>query len=127
MRTPLAVLGAAALAALGGAILGEYTLSAVEAVLGGILYGVVVGELVVVVERRPARFGVAAATVFPPIGWIWSLWISTGHHLHYASVAQWVGAGAAAVGGLVWTSTAGRTIDRIRGPEETPGPADQGL
>ena len=120
MRTPLAVLGAAALTALGGAILGEYTLSPVEAILGGLLYGLVVGELAVVLERRPGRFGVAAATVFPAIGWIWSLWISTGHHLHYASVAQWVGAGAAAVGGLVWTGTVGRTIDRIRRSEETP-------
>jgi hypothetical protein len=112
MRTPLAVLGAAALAALGGVILGEYTLNGSLAIVGGLLYGLVVGEVVVAVERRPSPFGAAAALAFPPVGWAWSLWISTGHHLHYASGLQWTVALVSAVAGLVWTVTGRRVVDR---------------
>ena len=115
MRTPLAVLGAAALAALGGAILGEYTLNGLLAVIGGLLYGLVVGEVVVAVERRPSALGAGAAAVFPPIGWAWSLWISNGHHLHYATWVQWVAALVSAVAGLAWTVTGRRVVDRAGG------------
>lgn len=112
MRTPLAVLGSALLAALGGAILGEYTLNGALALIGGLLYGLVVAEVVVAVERRPSPIGSAAATVFPPIGWLWSLWISNGHHIHYASGLQWASALVSAVAGLVWTVTGRRVVDR---------------
>ena len=112
MRTPAAVVGAAALAALGGAILGEYSLNGALAVVGGLLYGLVVAEVVVAVERRPSPFGSAAATVFPPIGWVWSLWISNGHHIHYASALQWTSALVSAVAGLAWTVTGRRVVDR---------------
>lgn len=112
MRTLLALLGSAALAALGGAILGEYTLTGVLAIVGTLLYGVVVGEAVIVLERRPTVPTMAGATVFSPVGWVWSLWISTGHHLHYATPAQWVGAAVAGAGGLAWTLTAARAVDR---------------
>lgn len=116
MRTPLAVVGSAALAALGGAILGEYTLNGALALVGGLLYGLVVAEVVVAVERRPSPVGSAAATVFPPIGWVWSLWISNGHHLHYATTAQWASALVSAVAGLVWTLTGRRVVDRGADP-----------
>lgn len=116
MRTPLAVLGAAALAALGGAILGEYTLDGVLAPVGGLLYGLVVAEVVVAVEGRPSWAGSAAATVFPPIGWVWSLWISNGHHLHYATWLQWVSALVSAVAGLAWTVTGRHVVDRAGDP-----------
>ena len=112
MRTPVAVLGSALLAALGGAILGEYTLNGALALVGGLLYGLVVAEVVVGVERRPSPVGSAAATVFPPIGWVWALWISNGHHLHYASWVQWVSALVSAVAGLIWTVTGRRVVDR---------------
>lgn len=121
MRTPLAVLGAAALAALGGAILGEYSLTGALAVVGGLLYGMVVAEVVVAVERRPSPIGSAAATVFPPVGWVWSLWISTGHHLHYATGLQWASALVSAVAGLVWTVTGRRVVDRAPLPASDPG------
>ena len=120
MRTPLAVVGSAALAALGGAILGEYTLNGALAVIGALLYGLVVAEVVVAVERRPSPLGSAAATVFPPIGWAWSLWISNGHHIHYASGAQWASALVSAVAGLVWTVTGRRVVDRPD-PRSAPG------
>jgi len=128
MRTPLAVVGAAALAALGGAILGEYDLSGFLAVVACLLYGIVVGEAVLVVERHPGPYGMAAAGLFPPIGWVWSLWISTGHQLHYAGAGQWASTLVAAVAGLAWTGTGRRALDRSRppaaaGPDEPAGGA----
>ena len=119
MRTPLAVVGSAALAALGGAILGEYTLNGALAVVGALLYGLVVAEVVVGVERRPSAVGSAVATVFPPIGWVWSLWISNGHHLHFATGVQWASALVSAVAGLAWTVTGRRVVDRVGAPSAT--------
>jgi len=114
MRTPLALLGAAALSALGGAILGEYTLAGGLAVVACVLYGIVIGEAVIVLERRPSPPGVAAAGVFPPIGWVWSLWISTGHHLHYATATQVGATVVAGVAGAAWAVTGRRALDRAR-------------
>jgi len=112
MRTPLALLGAAALSALGGAILGEYSLSGVLAVVAGLLYGIVIGESVIVLERRPSPPGVAGAGIFPSIGWVWSLWISTGHHLNYATSVQLGSTLVAGAAGAVWALTGRRALDR---------------
>ncbi|MHB1446032.1 MAG: hypothetical protein ACYCTI_07895 [Acidimicrobiales bacterium] len=116
MRTPLALLGAAAVSALGGAILGEYTLTGALAAVACLLYGIVVGEVVIVLEGRPSPPGVAVAGVFPPIGWVWSLWISTGHHLHYASAGQLGATVVAGAAGVAWTVTARRALGRTRPP-----------
>lgn len=102
MRTLLAALAAAGTAALGGVILGEYTLANVVALVAGLLFGVVVAEAVVAVQRRPAPLATAAATVLTPMAWVWSLWISTGHHLGYASVAQWAATPVAGLAALGW-------------------------
>jgi hypothetical protein len=108
MRTLLAVFAAAGVSALGGAILGEYTLANLVAVLACVLFGVVVGEATVVPQRSPRPPALAAAALFPPVAWVWSLWISTGHHLGYASVAQWVATPFAAAAAVVWAVTAPR-------------------
>lgn len=102
MRTLLAALAAAGTAGLGGAILGEYTLANPVAVVACLLFGVVVAEAVVAVQRRPAPLVVAVAAVLTPAAWVWSLWISTGHHLGYASVAQWVATPFAGLATLGW-------------------------
>ena len=115
MRTLLAVLAAAAVAALGGAILGEYTLANLVAVLACLLFGVVVGEATGAVQRPPRPLALAAAGVFTPSAWVWSLWISTGHHLGYTSVAQWVGTPCAGGAAVAWAATAARA-SRPRGP-----------
>ena len=116
MRTPLALLGAAGLSALGGAILGEYTLTGGMALVACLLYGIVIGEAVIVLERRPSPLGAAAAGLFPPIGWVWSLWISTGHHLHYASATQLGATVVAGAAGAAWAITGRRALDRARPP-----------
>ena len=108
MRTLLAVLTAAAVSALGGAILGEYTLASLVAVLACVLFGVVVGEAAAVPRHPPGPVVLAAAGLFPPVAWVWSLWISTGHHLGYASVAQWVATPFAGAAAAAWAATAAR-------------------
>jgi len=108
MRTTLAVLAAVAVAALGGAILGEYTLANAMAVLACVLFGVVVGEAAVAIQRRPVPATAVAAGLATPAAWIWSLWISTGHQFAYASVAQWVAAPVAAAAASLWVVTARR-------------------
>ena len=108
MRTLMAVFAAAGVSALGGAILGEYTLANVVAVLACVLFGVVVGEATAVPNRHPGPVALAAAALFPPAAWVWSLWISTGHHLGYASVAQWVATPFAGAAAVAWAATAGR-------------------
>jgi hypothetical protein len=77
--------------------------------------------VVLAVERRPSALGSAGATLFPPIGWVWALWISNGHHLHYASGLQWTSALVSAVAGLVWTVTGRRVVDRAA---DLPGRGD---
>ena len=108
MRTLLAVLAAAAVSALGGAILGEYTLANLVAILACVLFGIVVGEATAVPQRSPGPPALTAAAVFPAVAWVWSLWISTGHHLGYASVTQWAATPFAGAAAVVWAATAAR-------------------
>ena len=112
MRTLLAVLAPAGAAALGGAVLGEYTLTGVAAVVACVLFGLVVGETAVAVRRRAAPVVVGAAAASAPVAWVWSLWISTGHHLGYASPAQWLATPFAAAAAAGWVLTAGRPGSR---------------
>jgi len=105
MRTVLAVLAAAGVSALGGAILGEYTLANLVAIVACLLFGVVVGEAVAALQRRLTPPAVVAAGLFPPGAWVWSLWISTGHHLGYASVAQWAATPFAGAAAVAWAAT----------------------
>ncbi|HEX5265433.1 MAG TPA: hypothetical protein VFW24_01550 [Acidimicrobiales bacterium] len=118
MRILLAVLAAAGSSALGGAILGEYTLANLVAIVACVLFGVVVGEATAVPRRPPRPAGLAAAALFPSVAWVWSLWISTGHQLGYASVAQWVATPFAGAAAVAWAATAARG-----GPT---GPRDEG-
>src|SRR5579864_1324161 len=122
MRTLLAVVAALAVAALGGAILGEYTLGGLLPLLAGALYGVVVGEVLLWVGRRPPVWATTAAAVAAAIGTAWSLWISSGHHVSYASAAQWASVGVAGLAVGAWVGTAewageraARSRDRRRG------------
>ncbi|HZT66172.1 MAG TPA: hypothetical protein VFA11_10325 [Acidimicrobiales bacterium] len=112
MRTLFAVAAALAVAALGGAILGEYTLGGLVPLGAGALYGVVVAEVLVWVGRRPPAWAMGVAAAAAAVGAAWSLWISTGHHLSYASGAQWAAVGVAglAVGG--WAGTAEWAAER---------------
>ena len=120
MRTLWAVVAAAAAAAVGGAILGEYTLGGGWPVVAGALYGVVVSEVLLVAQRRPAPALVAAATAMTVAGAVWALWISTGHQLGYARAVEWAGVAVAGATVAAWAGTAGRVADRRAGRRRRP-------
>ncbi|HZU71499.1 MAG TPA: hypothetical protein VE990_01890, partial [Acidimicrobiales bacterium] len=115
-----AALVATGVAALGGAILGEYDLSGPLPLLAGVLFGVVVAEAVIVVQRRPAPAAVGVAAVAAGAATVWSLWIANGHHLAYASATQWAQAGLPLVVVPAWSRTAAVGRKRAAGDPGAP-------
>jgi hypothetical protein len=100
------VLGAAA-SALGGLILGEYDFSGATPYAAGLLFGLVVAELVLEVGKlRSWLVGlVAAACVAAGLGW--AAWISSGEGLRPFPRPAWA---AMAIGALTCGWRAGRRV-----------------
>jgi hypothetical protein len=110
VRVSLAVLAAAATAALGALVVGEYDLRGVGAALAGALFGLAVAEVLVSIARREAsRPGVvAAAAVLPVGGLLWAGWISV-HHRHQAIPGDyWLASAAGAAAAVIRVRIAGR-------------------
>lgn len=103
-RAPLALVCAAAAAALGALILGEYEFTGTLPYVAGPLFGLAIGELVVGVGRtRSAVVGIGAgALAFGGIAW--AGWIDSGQGLEPVRGAVWVAATLAAVTALVRTT-----------------------
>ncbi|MGH9178853.1 MAG: hypothetical protein ACRD0N_09910 [Acidimicrobiales bacterium] len=116
MRRVLA-LAAGAVAAAGGAlILGEYELEGMTPVVAGVLFGLVVAEVVTAAgKRRDVPAAVASAAV-SAAGMTWAAWRSTGPDEHWSLVPgmAWVGVGLAALAALAWVRTPGRRAARSR-------------
>ena len=102
VRLGAAVLLAAVASAFGGVVLGEYQFDGLMPYGAGLLFGLVVGELVVTVARsRSVVLGaVSGALVAAGLGW--AAWISSGEGLRPFPALGWV---AMAVGAL---ATVGR-------------------
>ena len=100
MRRFLAGAAAAAVAAAGALVLGEYAFDGVAVVLSGALLGLFVAEAALAVgrERSPALAVVVGALA--GLGLVWAGWISTGHRLGNIRGAGWV---AITLGALVAT------------------------
>jgi hypothetical protein len=105
--TPVRVAGAIVVAAfasaLGGVVLGEYQFEGLMPYGAGLLFGLVVGELVVTVghSRTLPLAVVSAALVAAGLGW--AAWISSGEGLRPFPTLGWVamGIGALATAGRV--------------------------
>src|SRR4051794_32732355 len=98
MRHALALVAGAALAGLGGLIVGEYPFHGWTPYLAGVLFGLVVAEVVVsVAGAQSVRLGVASA-VFTAAGLAYAVWDDSGYGVRPISTAAWVGV---AVGALV--------------------------
>ncbi len=113
MRSILAAAAAAAVAAFGALILGEYAFHGVAVVLSGALLGLFVAEAAVAVagdRHRPLALTVGALTA---LGLVWAAWISTGHRLGSVRAGGWA---AITAGALVATL---RALPRRR-PVRTP-------
>jgi hypothetical protein len=91
------VLVAALASALGGLVLGEYQFEGLMPFGAGLLFGLVVGELVVSVARSrgPILAVVSSALVVGGLGW--AAWISSGEGLRPFPTLAWVSMAIGAV------------------------------
>lgn len=111
MRRPVpAVFVALAVAALGAVILGEYELAGARPILAGVLFGVMVAEVLATLARTWAREAAlwAAAALITEAGLVWATWISTGHELDRAAGTAWAGIVVGVVAAPFWLRSAGR-------------------
>jgi hypothetical protein len=91
MRHAFALLTGAAVAALGGLIVGEYPFRGSTPFVAGVLFGLVVAEVVVsVAGRQSVWFGVASA-VFAGGGLAYAVWDDAGYGVRPISVLAWTG------------------------------------
>jgi ABC-type Mn2+/Zn2+ transport system permease subunit len=83
------VLGAA-LAALGALLLGEYPFTGVMPYVSGVLFALVVAEVIVSVSRRSGRATAVAAAMCTAGGLAWGVWISVGEGKAPIPIGGWV-------------------------------------
>lgn len=74
----LAVLVGAATASLGALILGEYEFNGATPYLAGVLFGLIVAEVVLTIVRRGSAPLLVAAALEAGLGLAWAAWISSG-------------------------------------------------
>ncbi|HEV7888909.1 MAG TPA: hypothetical protein VGO92_15230 [Acidimicrobiales bacterium] len=103
MRQLLAVVAAVAASSLGALILGEYELAGTTPFVAGVLFGLVVAELVLALAKpRPGSAAAAAGVVAPALGMVWAAWISSGRDWGYVPDAAWAGVALAPVAAALW-------------------------
>jgi ABC-type Mn2+/Zn2+ transport system permease subunit len=83
------VLGAA-LAALGALLLGEYPFTGIMPYISGVLFALVVSEVILSVSRRSGRATAVAAAVCTAGGLAWGVWISVGEGKAPIPIGGWV-------------------------------------
>ena len=118
MRLLLAVLAGAAVAALGGVILGEYPFTGLMPYASGVLFAVVVAEVVIAIARRRRPLTGAAAAVCTAGGLGWALWISSGRGVAPVPLGGWM---ALAIGVVVALAVGGITGTRGTAPDNREG------
>lgn len=99
-------------AALGALILGEYDLTGVTPVVAGILFGLIVAEIMTVAGRATDAMLAAAAALFSAAGMVWAAWISSGRDWGYVPGGAWVGVVLAALAAVVWIRNPGKRGSR---------------
>lgn len=117
MRRVLALLAGAATAAAGAVILGEYEFTGLTPVVAGVLFGVIVAEVVTAAGRRRDVVTALACGVLAAAGMVWAAWISSGHDWSYVPGVAWVGAAVAVAAAPLWIRNPGRrAAGTRRGP-----------
>jgi len=100
------VVASVAAAAAGALILGEYQLSGATPVVGGLLFGLVVGEVAMAAAgRRPGGYPRWLAAVVAGSaggGALWAVWISSGRDWSFVPGPAWAGVALAALAGGLW-------------------------
>jgi hypothetical protein len=98
VRRALAPVAGAATAALGALILGEYDFSGMTPYLAGVLFGLIVAEVVLTVAAHGSRMLAAVAGAESGLGLAWAAWISSGRGRAAIPSAAWI---AVALGVLI--------------------------
>lgn len=117
LRAGIGLLLGAVASILGAFILGEYQFEGSLPIVAGVLFGLVVAELVVEVGRRRTLVVGVVAGLEAAGGLVWAGWISGGEGLGPIPGGAWLAAGLALVAAVA------RTYDRRRAP--APAAADQ--
>lgn len=115
LRAGIGLLLGAIASILGAFILGEYQFEGYVPITAGILFGLVVAEIVVEVGRRRTLVVGALAGLEAAGGLVWAGWISGGEGLAPIPGGAWLAAGLAVVTAVL------RTYDRRR-PAPVPAP-----
>jgi hypothetical protein len=89
-RLVVGVVLGAALAALGALLLGEYPFTGVMPYVSGVLFALVVAEVIVSVSRRSGRATAVAAAMCTAGGLAWGVWISVGEGKAPIPIGGWV-------------------------------------
>ncbi|HEX2700365.1 MAG TPA: hypothetical protein VHM89_09220 [Acidimicrobiales bacterium] len=108
MRRLLALVAGAVAASAGALILGEYELTGFTPVVAGLLFGVIVAEVVMVAGKRQDTVAAAGCAAFAAAGMVWAAWISSGEDWSYVPGGVWFGVALAAAAAAVWIRSPGR-------------------
>ena len=101
MRLVLAVIAGAAVAAFGGLILGEYPFTGLMPYAAGLLFALVVAEVILSVGAQPGVASAVAAALCTVGGLGWAIWISSGQGLAPVPPGAWVALGIGTAVALV--------------------------
>lgn len=97
----------AASAAFGALILGEYDFSGVIPYVAGLLFGLVIAEVVLSVARRATPALTVVAPVETGLGLAWAVWISSGRGVSPVPAAAFVSVALGIVVALGWSFLSG--------------------
>lgn len=89
-RLVIAIVLGAAVAGLGGWILGEYPFTGVMPYIAGVLFALVVTEVILSIGRRPGWLTAVAAVVCTAGGLGLGVWISVGEGIDPIPIGGWV-------------------------------------
>ena len=120
MRRTLCIAAAAAVAALGANIVGEYEFRGFVPFVAGPLFGLVLAEVTVSIARRRGAVEVAVSALASALGLGWGVWISTSEGLEPWPVLGWAAIALAAVAAAARAGRWGALRSAAGGAGRTP-------
>jgi hypothetical protein len=119
VRAVVALVVAAIMSALGALILGEYDFDAFTWIIGGLVSGLVVSEVVLEIGRTRRTVIAITTGLLVAAGLAWAAWISSGEGSRAFPALAWV---SMAVGGVAAAArTGGWWTDPLGSPPQSAG------
>ncbi|GAC1378050.1 MAG: hypothetical protein NVSMB4_07640 [Acidimicrobiales bacterium] len=119
LRQVAALVLAALAAALGALILGEYEQAGATPFIGGVLFGLAVGEIVLTVTHRGTTVLAVGAALVSAAGLGWAAWISSGRGIAPVPGVAYAGTALGAIVSGTWVAAAGRRrLQTAAGPRD---------